>query len=667
MGLLDIFRRDGKSNEDLKEELRLLNIKNSQLVASSSKMNQDFSRVLDEKIALERKVNALEKSNAYSERNFSEDSSLYVMNFDEVEKKVLTLSEELKTLISQKSELESLNKKLISHSEKISKSRRYLATKYLKTKHLFRELFAKTNDVNALANPFRLLDPKFDISERERLIFKNFELLKQREDRLKGLEKAQEELVERERAVNAQEASLTSFDKNRSEIFEENESLKSQVTSLNQKVRHLERSLVERINSNDEYHLLKNKLDQAEIEIGNLKKGTGDEVWFLKKEIEALQKSIKDNEFQISQNEFKLNQANSSHQKKLKAIELLKSQSEKLAESRLLQLSEIRDVNAKLVDRIDIQKEEIRDLRTKIQTLFVDAKRNSQLLTSHRSAVKGKKDLQECNALDGTFSSSYILDWLTEVYEPKDFSIAGGYLASIGSGPWNSDSFMSLLLDRGYSLWELPDSDVVHLVVGREGWDEDVLLNQIDVCSGTQLRIYSQEMWMALLTTGRDPFDAEDQTLLEEFAKGHPALEFLQGLDVPWPEVSENLDHSVTEIDASDFGVSESPLHILGYKVGVTSELSVVQRRKILKDCIDHKDLTFSYDSTDEYIKKWGRPMSPQRLYRIAVHIKSMADGRVGKDPRKPQARIDWIEDLSWLKVNFAKLHAKRFVWPDIS
>lgn len=632
-------------------------------------MSQEFSRVLDEKIALERKVDELGTTGAFFAQNLSDDSSSYAKSLEEADKKIQVLSEELQKLISQKSELESMLTKLISREEKILKSRRYLATKYLKTKHLFRELFAKTSEVNVLANPLRLLDPKFDVSERERLIFKNFELLKFREDRLKGLEKAREELLERERAVIAQKASLKSFVENRNEIFEENETMKSKVTSLSQRVIFLEESLVKRTHSIEDYRLLKAKLDHAEIEIGNLKRGTGDEVWSLKRKVEELQKLIKDKEFQIShvKSDVYSNQTIKTLEHQLSTVKAHKSQSEKLAESRLVQLSEIRDLNENLVDRIDIQKEEISELRTKIQNHIVDAKRNSQLLTSHQSADKSKNGLQKCNALDGTFSNLYILDWLTEVYEPKDFSITGGYLASVGSGPWNSNGFMTLLLERGYSLWELPDSDVVHLVVGREGWDEDELLNQIDLCSGTQLRIYSQEMWMALLTTGRDPFDAEDQTLLEEFAKGHPALEFLQGLDVPWPEVSQNLDHSVTEIDASDFGVSESPLHILGYKVGVTSELTVVQRRKILKDCIDHKDLTFSYDSTDEYITKWGRPMSPQRLYRIAVHIKSMADGRVGKDPRKPQARIDWIEDLSWLKMNFAKLHAKRFVWPDIS
>jgi hypothetical protein len=667
MGLLDIFRRNGKSNEDLTEELRLLNLKHNELLTSSSKQSQDFSKAIDEKLALERKFNELLKSIKSADQNLSDDSSTYSNKLLEAEKKINFLLEELKVLTSQNLELESLINRLGNQHERQSRSRRYLANKYLEKKRILKEFVDRANDLNTLANPFRLLDPKVEMSEREKLIYKNFELLKLREDKFKGIEKNLAEFNERESAIRTKEDALRLAAESQKEIFHENQSLKSQLISLKQKINHLENNLVQRVNSNDEFRLLKIKLDQAEIEIGNLKKGTGDDVWLLKRQIDELKKLLTDKEFQISQSDFKLSQTIKSFEKQLNALELQKSQIEKLAESRFHQLTELRNSNEELVECIEVQKEEISELSSEIVNHIEDSRRNSQPVVSKQSTDKSNARVQDCIAMGGNFSNAYILDWLTEVYEPKDFSIAGGYLATLGSGPWSSDSFMTLLLERGYSLWELPDSEVVHLVVGREGWSEDALLNQIDVCSGVQLRIYSQEMWISLLMTGRDPFDAEDQTLLDEFAKGHPALEFLQGLDVPWPEVSENLDHSVTEIDASDFGVSESPLHILGYKVGVTSELTVAQRRKILKDCIDHKELTFSYDSTDEYIKKWGRPMSPQRLYRIAVHIKSMADGRVGKDPRKPQARLDWIEDLSWLKVNFAKLHAKRFVWPDIS
>ena len=41
------------------------------------------------------------------------------------------------------------------------------------------------------------------------------------------------------------------------------------------------------------------------------------------------------------------------------------------------------------------------------------------------------------------------------------------------------------------------------------------------------------------------------------------------------------------EVDGEDFGVSESPLHILGYRVEATSDLSASASRRILSECFE--------------------------------------------------------------------------------
>ena len=97
-----------------------------------------------------------------------------------------------------------------------------------------------------------------------------------------------------------------------------------------------------------------------------------------------------------------------------------------------------------------------------------------------------------------------------------------------------------------------------------------------------------------------------------------------------------------------------------------TATTSDVIFSKILSECFESKDLTFSHDSDEAYIAKWGRGGGVQRLYRMAVHIKSLADGRVGKDYRKPQARIDWINDLKWLKEKYFNNYKSRFSWPGV-
>ena len=94
-----------------------------------------------------------------------------------------------------------------------------------------------------------------------------------------------------------------------------------------------------------------------------------------------------------------------------------------------------------------------------------------------------------------------------------------------------------------------------------------------------------------------------------------------------------------------------------------TSQLAEAERRELLAECFKAQVLKFTAESSKDYRRKWGRGGSAQRLYRMAAHIKWLADG-LGKDPRRPQARIDWVEDLEWLKQTFHRQMNRRFQWP---
>ncbi len=268
--------------------------------------------------------------------------------------------------------------------------------------------------------------------------------------------------------------------------------------------------------------------------------------------------------------------------------------------------------------------------------------------------------------LISSLTNSKVLSWLLEDGGPSVAEIENGWLGISGSGPWHDQVLESVLDGLGYGLYHMPDDDLEYVVVGRKDWLKTDLLAQIDARKDQPLRIYSQEMFFAKLVTGKDPFDSNDNELLEEFAADHPALQFLMSLPEPWPTVTDGDPEYIIEIDGEDFGVSESPLHILGYRVGTTSDLSVAKRREILTKCFESRKLTFSEDSNDAYISKWGRGGGAQRLYRMAVHIKSLADGRVGKDYRKPQARLDWVSDLKWLKEHYFVNYKARFEWPGV-
>lgn len=258
-----------------------------------------------------------------------------------------------------------------------------------------------------------------------------------------------------------------------------------------------------------------------------------------------------------------------------------------------------------------------------------------------------------------------ILAWMFSTTQPDDLHVDHGYLHLLGDGPWDNDAFGRLMENQNFSLWKLPDADIAHLVVGRNNWNEDDLIAQIEARQGQALRIYSQEMWFAAMATGRDPFDADDPELLQAFASGHDALEFLIGLEMPWPNVSDHPRGEVNPVEVSELGVVASPMHLMDYRVGKTSPHSEEERHAILNEIFCSRNLKFGDDCSPTYRSNWGTPKSAQRLYRMASHIKFIVDGPNGSDYRKPVAREDWINDLAWLKKTYFRKTVHAFKWPN--
>lgn len=287
-----------------------------------------------------------------------------------------------------------------------------------------------------------------------------------------------------------------------------------------------------------------------------------------------------------------------------------------------------------------------------------------KLHSAHQVALERLKRFGSSPKLASSLNHPVVIQWLLEDADPDSAEVPNGWLGSTGQSPWEEQQFKYAKEQLGYSFYQMPDHELEHIIVGRTGWSKEELINQIDSRDGEPIRIYSQEMFFCKLITGIDPFDTNDEELLDAFAQDHPALQFLTSLPEPWPTIAFGTGLLVDPVDEEDYGVSESPLHILGYRVGSTSNLSVTDRRAILVECFESKELTFSHDSSEPYIAKWGRGKSAQRLYRMATHIKSLADGRAGKDYRKPQARLDWVSDLKWLKDNFFAKYKTRFSWP---
>ena len=342
---------------------------------------------------------------------------------------------------------------------------------------------------------------------------------------------------------------------------------------------------------------------------------------------------------------------------------LLYTREQKLAREEAKVLA-IKESNKSLKNELLQVSELINSLTDENRSLFKLAKKdrseieklNSQIASLESSTTASSK-------FNSSLSNPVVLAWMLEDGDPDSMGVENGWLGFSGNGPWPDQFLESNLQELGYSFYQPPDPDLEHLIVGRKAWSKSDLLSQIDASQGKILRIYSQEMFFAKLVTGKDPFDSEDESLLKAFAEDHPALQFLMTLPESWPEVTSSENEEIRVVGEIDFGVSESPLRILGYKVGSSSSLSVAERRKIISQCLESKQLDFSSDSSEDYIANWGRASGAQRLYRIAIHLKSQADGRSGI--RSPQARQDWISDLKWLKAKYYSNFKSKFTWPD--
>jgi hypothetical protein len=206
------------------------------------------------------------------------------------------------------------------------------------------------------------------------------------------------------------------------------------------------------------------------------------------------------------------------------------------------------------------------------------------------------------------------------------------------------------------------------IIVGRDNWSEEALEYLVSFHAGSRLRVYSEEMFLAFLLTGCDPFDEPAETILQ-LGAGHPALEFLMnfssGFDWPTTYVSPSFGgSSVLDLDLS----KDSLPGILGYRVGKTSPLSPAQRQAILGCVLQIQFTPVLHDSlAPGYLDTWGKHGTPERLHQLALWLAAMCT----LEKRRMMTRghdlsvavKDREDDLAWLKSKY--YHGRfSFRWP---
>ena len=228
-------------------------------------------------------------------------------------------------------------------------------------------------------------------------------------------------------------------------------------------------------------------------------------------------------------------------------------------------------------------------------------------------------------------------------------------VGTMGSGPFEETEFDNFLCKFEIQA-RLPSPNLNTLVVGREDWDVN-LNDVIEARRGKELRVYSQEMFLAYIATSKDPLDSPE--VAEIFGDGHPALEYIRDWGFDWPTTRlVPARHYVGSTATPEWG-KESFLKIMGYTVGAKGR-DVQRRRNVLCKTFTG-ELPVIADA--KYRAEWGPPRSGTRLQKIAERIS--IDILLHRAQGHREAVNHWIVDLAWLKSEYYD-GRHTFTWPDI-
>lgn len=263
-------------------------------------------------------------------------------------------------------------------------------------------------------------------------------------------------------------------------------------------------------------------------------------------------------------------------------------------------------------------------------------------------------DLNELyELLSESFNDAYFYEWFFGDGVKKPIFESA---VTTGSQPVDETEF-DLFLRRHEITPSALGSDLEILIVGRNSWNSEELTAQVKLRIGRHLKVYSQEMAIAFLGCGKDPFD--DENILSYFGKGHPALEFFMNMGFDWPTTNATTGTGILqEVEWPKVGL----LSHMGYKVGIKG-LRPAKRRQILERVFHLQPLPLL--NSQDYLDQWGQPSSALRLQKIADCIASFVRTRKRNDPEKFSSAIDdWESDLAWLENTIYKNGHFTFKWP---
>lgn len=294
----------------------------------------------------------------------------------------------------------------------------------------------------------------------------------------------------------------------------------------------------------------------------------------------------------------------------------------------------------------------------------------SELQKLYKKSIEFDLDLRHQAQLDELRTKTtglnieLIRDYLCSDKNAASVNMSRMEIGIQGDGPWGVIEFEGFLNQKDFSVVNITDPGVRCIVLGSYNVDEEELNQQIatSIEEGFDLRIYSQELFVAWLITGVNPLEEWLEKDLLESVRGHESLQYvIDSTQFPWPQLVDHASmkrsYEVKTFEWDGSLSEESPLRKMGYSVQAGA-LSIQERRAILRQAYTSSGLNkFLYSSHD--LERWGQPNTAQRLYAISSLITWLANFQ---GPTKPAAREKWISDLRWLKESF--YDSKMKFWP---
>ena len=219
-------------------------------------------------------------------------------------------------------------------------------------------------------------------------------------------------------------------------------------------------------------------------------------------------------------------------------------------------------------------------------------------------------------------------------------------------------------MDRNFVTSDILEPNAQYLILGSMNVSLEELEEKIEhsIDEGYELRVYTQELFLAWLITGKDPLEewaVED--LLTSVESHHPIQFLINHEAFSWPVICDaphDGQHGVKSFEWSGQLSEESPLKKIGYTAR-DGALTASERRRLLTTA-------YSTGSIDKFllnpedVERWGRARTAQRLYAISSLIAWLANFQ---GATKPHALEIWRSDLDWLKREFYEARMK-FKWP---